>query len=231
MPGRAGMLCPSSIPEYMGLRDCPWLFILGWSKGLVALAGTRPAQRTDKQCCMGGCGSGSCARGIRTLINAIRYIDCYNTMLHAPHFVTRRAHVMTCQARPDTRTWQSTFLLQPTSSLVGFRKEMPTLTPSYLPPSAISAFSSPPCASSNGTRFNATTPTSPKQDAVTQRSEIPSVRNRALKVPFVKLDTPTIQEDMAASLAVALLGHVLFLKSQVPLYATSLLMSLSLLNN
>jgi hypothetical protein len=33
----------------------------------------------------------------------------------------------------------------------------------------------------------------------------------------VKLDVPAIQEDMAASLAVALLGHVLFLKSQVPL--------------
>ena len=104
---------------------------------------------------------------------------------------------------------------------------MPTLTPSYLPPPAISAFPSPPCASSNGAssngassngiRFSATTPTSPKQDAVTQRSDVPSVRNRALKVPFVKLDAPTIQEDMAASLAVALLGHVLFLKSQAPL--------------
>jgi hypothetical protein len=105
---------------------------------------------------------------------------------------------------------------------------MPTLTPSYLPPPAISALPSPPRASSsgassNGTRFSATTPTSPKQDAVTQRSDMPSVRNRALKVPFVKLDTPTIQEDMAASLAVALLGHVLFLKSQVPLCAASLI--------
>ena len=33
----------------------------------------------------------------------------------------------------------------------------------------------------------------------------------------MKLEVPAIQEDMAASLAVALLGHVLFLKSQVPL--------------
>jgi hypothetical protein len=100
---------------------------------------------------------------------------------------------------------------------------MPTLTPSYLPPPAFSAFPSPPCASSNGTRFSATTPTSPKQDAVTQRPDKPSVIKRALKVPFVKLDTPTIQEDMAASLAAALLGHVLFLKSQVPLCAASLI--------
>ena len=108
---------------------------------------------------------------------------------------------------------------------------MPTLTPSYLPPPAISAFPSPPRASSNGARLSATTPTSPKQDAVTQRSDMPSVRKRALKAPFVKLDTPTIQEDMAASLAVALLGHVLFLKSQVPLCAASLIkISYNLLN-
>ena len=100
---------------------------------------------------------------------------------------------------------------------------MPTLTPSYLPPPAISSFPSLLCASSNGTHFNTTTPTSPKQDAVTQRPDMPSTRKRALKVPFVKLDTPTIQEDMAASLAAALLGHVLFLKSQVPLCAASLI--------
>jgi hypothetical protein len=161
------------------------------------------------------------------------YIDCrctvtYNTTLH-PHytpFAGLRAHVMTCQAGPGghntTRTWQSTLLLQLTPTNNVSRKEMPTLTPSYLPPPAISAFPSPPGASSNGTRFSTTTPTSPKQDAVTQRPEVPSVRKRALKVPFVKLDTPTIQEDTAASVAVALLGHVLFLKSQVPLYAASL---------
>jgi hypothetical protein len=113
---------------------------------------------------------------------------------------------------------------------------MPTLTPSYLPPPAFSAIPSPhrassngaskgasKGASSNGTHFSATIPTSPKQDAVTKRQDIPSARKRVLKVPFVKLDTPTIQDDMAASLAVALLGHVLFLKSQVPLYAASLL--------
>ncbi len=52
---------------------------------------------------------------------------------------------------------------------------------------------------------------------------MPSVRKRALKIPSLKLDIPTIQDDMAASLAVALLGHVLFLKSQVPLCAAILL--------
>jgi hypothetical protein len=109
---------------------------------------------------------------------------------------------------------------------------MPTLTPSYLPPPAFSAIPSPHRAPSNGTHLSATIPTSPKQDAVTKRSDIPSARKRVLKVPFVKLDTPTIQDDMAASLAVALLGHVLFLKSQVPLCAASLIkMSRDLLNS
>jgi hypothetical protein len=149
---------------------------------------------------------------------------------HTP-FVGLRAHVMTWGPQHNghntIRTWQSTLLLQLTPTNNVSRKEMPTLTPSYLPPPAISAFPSPPCASSNGTRFSAITPTSPKQDAVTQRSDVPSVRKRALKVPFVKLDTPTIQEDMAASLAVALLGHVLFLKSQVPLCAASLIIKMS----
>ena len=130
-----------------------------------------------------------------------------------------RAHVMTCQSGDQAATTHNTSLVL--TNKVGFRKEMPTLTPSYLPPPAVSTFPSPPCASSNGTRFSATMPTSPKH-AVSQRSDMPSVRKRALKVPFVKLDTPTIQEDMAASLAVALLGHVLFLKSQVPLCAASL---------
>ena len=109
---------------------------------------------------------------------------------------------------------------------------MPTLTPSYLPPPAFSAFpSSSNGASSDGTHFSATIPTSTKQDAVTKRSDMPPARKRVLKVPFVKLDTPTIQDDMAASLAVALLGHVLFLKSQVPLCAASFIeMSHDLLN-
>ena len=36
-------------------------------------------------------------------------------------------------------------------------------------------------------------------------------------MPSVKLEVHSIQENMAASLAIAFLGHVLFLKSQVPL--------------
>ncbi|KAI0052676.1 hypothetical protein FA95DRAFT_1586566 [Auriscalpium vulgare] len=51
-----------------------------------------------------------------------------------------------------------------------------------------------------------TAPTSPEQGE----------RNQNLTVPSVILDTPTISEEMAASLAISLLGHVLFLKSQVP---------------
>ena len=148
----------------------------------------------------------------------------YNTtLLYTTSFVGLRAHVMACQAgQGGHNTSLAVHVVTPTNN-VGSRKEMPTLTPSYLPPPAFSVFPSPPCASSNGTHFSATTPTSPKQDAVEQRSDMLPMRKRALKVPFVKLDSPTIQEDMAASLAVALLGHVLFLKSQVPLCAASLI--------
>ena len=108
---------------------------------------------------------------------------------------------------------------------------MPTLTPSYLPPPANTAFLSPACASSNGKNTSAATPTSPEQDPVTQRLDLPLVRKRTLKIPFIELETPAIQEDMAASLAVALLGHVLFLKSQVPLYAATLLVPHDLLSS
>ena len=41
-----------------------------------------------------------------------------------------------------------------------------------------------------------------------RRSDMPLKRERALKVPSAKLDVPAIQENMAASLAVTLLGHV-----------------------
>jgi len=168
------------------------------------------------------------------------YIDCRCALLLYlycnPRYTTRLTRSRDHLSSLDHNTTRATavYVVTPTNN-VESRKEMPTLTPSYLPPPAISAFPSP-CASSNGalsngTLFSATT-ASPKQNAVTQRSDKPSVRKRALKVPFVKLDTPTIQEDMAASLAVALLGHVLFLKSQVPLCAASLVkMSHDLLNS
>jgi hypothetical protein len=64
--------------------------------------------------------------------------------------------------------------------------------------------------------------TSFEWDADGQRLNVPLKRERELNIPSMKLDMPVISEDMAASLAVALLGHVLFLKSQVPLYVTPL---------
>lgn len=39
-----------------------------------------------------------------------------------------------------------------------------------------------------------------------------------LSVPTVVLDAPLVTHNMAATLSLALLGHTLFLKSQVPLY-------------
>jgi len=95
-------------------------------------------------------------------------------------------------------------------------EKMPTLTPSYLPPPPDVASPFPSHASSNITYQNA----SPEQDVVTQQLDIPLERGHTLKIPCVTLEMPAIREDMAATLAVALLGHVLFLKSQVPLCAS-----------
>lgn len=38
------------------------------------------------------------------------------------------------------------------------------------------------------------------------------------KLPYITLDTDVVSDTMAARLAMSLLGHTLFLKSQVPLY-------------
>ena len=134
-----------------------------------------------------------------------------------------------CLSSPARHRKHNTSLaISPTNNI---RSDMPTLTPSYLPPPAVTAFHSPSCASSNGTCPSAATATSPEQDAVTQRLDVPLVRKRTLKIPSVKLETPAIQDEMAASLAVALLGHVLFLKSQVPLCAAPLLTLHSLLSS
>ena|ERR1700761_819253 len=109
---------------------------------------------------------------------------------------------------------------------------MPALTPSFLPPSpTVATFSSTPLSSSKVTSFGADSqkskpPISPQHDTVTQRVDESSQRERLLRVPFMKLELPAIQEEMAASLAVALLGHVLFLKSQVPLCVVPLLFTI-----
>lgn len=101
---------------------------------------------------------------------------------------------------------------------------MPALTPSFLPPPPV--ITAPPSAfscSSKVKSFSAGSqklipPILPERDTtVAQRVDVSLKRERVLRMPFMKLEVPAIQEDMAASLAVALLGHVLFLKSQVPL--------------
>jgi hypothetical protein len=100
---------------------------------------------------------------------------------------------------------------------------MPTLAPSYLPPSppipspSLSFSSSRVTSPSDQSHMSIAPTTSPERDAVAQRLSVPLERERELKILFMKLEMPVIQEDMAASLAVALLGHVLFLKSQIPL--------------
>ena len=109
------------------------------------------------------------------------------------------------------------------TSLPQPREEMPILTPSYLPhppglspPSPFRASSKATCLAAPSSQAP-TPPTSPKQDAVTQRSDAPPPkRERSLKILSVKLDLPSIQDNMAASLAIALLGHVLFSRVRSP---------------
>ena len=47
------------------------------------------------------------------------------------------------------------------------------------------------------TCLSAATLISPEQDAVTQRSDVPLVRKRTPKIPFVELEKPAVQKDMA----------------------------------
>ncbi|KAI0254188.1 hypothetical protein BJV78DRAFT_1185990, partial [Lactifluus subvellereus] len=127
---------------------------------------------------------------------------------------------MACQtSRRGTRHELSSPQLSTRATITGI--EMPTLAPSCLPPNPPIASPSPFFASSKVTRPSAQSqmsiaPTSPERGSVAQRLDVPLKRERELKIPFMKLETPAIQEDMAASLAVTLLGHILFLKSQVP---------------
>ncbi|KAH9180065.1 hypothetical protein EDB89DRAFT_1841773 [Lactarius sanguifluus] len=99
---------------------------------------------------------------------------------------------------------------------------MPALTPSFLPPlPTVSASHSIYSFSSKVASFCADSqkpipPILPEHDTGTQRVDVSLKCERVPRMPSMKLEVPAIQEDMAASLAVALLGHVLFLKSQVP---------------
>jgi hypothetical protein len=125
MPGRAGMLCPNFIPEYMGLHDCPWLFILGWSKGLVALAGTRPAQRTDERCCMVGYGRGSWVRAL-LLVNTTLSPHQGDVRLFDVHFNDRYrtvpTHQTTCEwlGTPSRPCMVLTYVVVETRLTLGF---------------------------------------------------------------------------------------------------------------
>ncbi|KAI0313566.1 hypothetical protein OF83DRAFT_1140753, partial [Amylostereum chailletii] len=111
---------------------------------------------------------------------------------------------------------------------------MPLLTSSFTPPmpspsSATSSetssthtsrsgsarsLSSTPTSPERGTRPDAKSVAGPSQDLSTDETK--TKKPCTLKIPTVMLQTPVISDDMAASLAVSLLGHVLFLKSQVP---------------
>ncbi|TFY74598.1 hypothetical protein EWM64_g9414, partial [Hericium alpestre] len=95
---------------------------------------------------------------------------------------------------------------------------MPTLAPVFDPPSSSLASSSSTAssfASRNSMSPVSSVPTSPERESRKENGK-PGETERVLTIPAVKLDSPTISDEMAAHLSISLIGHVLFLKSQVP---------------
>lgn len=86
---------------------------------------------------------------------------------------------------------------------------MPTLTPSMAPP--LPDRSNSTTASKLSPKMNS----HPSQPV--SQIEPPSIGTLAPRIPRIRLDMDAIPDMMAAKLATSLLGHVLFLKNQVPL--------------
>ncbi|VDB95406.1 unnamed protein product [Peniophora sp. CBMAI 1063] len=113
---------------------------------------------------------------------------------------------------------------------------MPVLVPSFLPPppalpsatSAISATQNPPTTSAPSlSASNSPAPASmssqpqpSSQSTVLSTSETKA--EEELNVPVVTLSQPALEPELVAALASSMLGHVLFLKGQIPLPAAQL---------
>ncbi|KAI0030399.1 hypothetical protein K488DRAFT_54329 [Vararia minispora EC-137] len=95
---------------------------------------------------------------------------------------------------------------------------MPILTPFSLPPdveeSALSSStsSSSGCITESATSTTLTSLSAPPK----QPKTVVNFNGRVLNIPSICLNEPFITDDMAACLAINFLGHVLFLKNQVP---------------
>ena len=97
------------------------------------------------------------------------------------------------------------------------------LTPTTAPPQARADPVDEPAATTSQKTFDAQplktldiSSQSHKKDAQLTYNERSGFLER-LKIPTVVLETQTISHTMAAALSLSLLGHTLFLKSQVPL--------------
>ena len=94
---------------------------------------------------------------------------------------------------------------------------VPSATP---PPPPSSSLSFTNCSHTQNMPASAVaqTGTSPAARVDTTSKEQQVVRAVNLKIPTVTLDAQVVTHPMAAALSTSLLGHVLFLKSQIPLY-------------
>lgn len=95
---------------------------------------------------------------------------------------------------------------------------MPALVPSFLPPPP-----NHPLLKANGKSQHRSTTKTPEFPHDTQSEQkniqVPSTASEiCLTIPEVRLPVASISDEMAAAMAAGLLGHVLFLKNQIPLY-------------
>ncbi|KZV73635.1 hypothetical protein PENSPDRAFT_750036 [Peniophora sp. CONT] len=105
---------------------------------------------------------------------------------------------------------------------------MPVLVPSFLPPppaSTVLATNKQPVLNEQSSSSSSTLPASGQPQPLAQPiSDSATADNDTLEasVPAVTLSQSTIEPELAAALASSMLGHVLFLKGQVPMPAAQL---------
>jgi hypothetical protein len=86
------------------------------------------------------------------------------------------------------------------------------------------SFSEPPSPKAYGAHSQSILADGIKALSQSQTSP-PVVPSTTSKLPVVTLDVDVLTDSIAARLATSLLGHVLFLKNQIPLFVISILLA------
>jgi hypothetical protein len=107
--------------------------------------------------------------------------------------------------------------------VLSFPTIMPVLGPSSSPPQSQHTVNSIPPQNDPMVRIMENTTSSSQITSKTDQNSAIKLTSTttSCKIPHVTLDADIITDTMASRLAMSLLGHILFLKSQVPLYVKS----------